>query len=639
VLTVIANIFRFSYNQSPKIPVLVLVDASRSINVGDNIAQIKGLIDKIKQEPFGKKFYSFSDSIGPLENYEKSSGNRTDIGEAVRFAKDKQPGAIILISDGQQNTKTDPTSLSQSLNAPIYTIGIGSEQKQDISIQSIRKPMRSFLGDSMDVTARIQSRGFENQQVKVSLEHKGRLIASNNINATGRDLLQEVTFKIVPETIGKVNYTIKIDNLPNEANYANNRKDFSIEVLKNRWQILYLTNSPSFNTRFIISTLENTNGTDTKSTNTFSVIPVVAFVGKELAILKDLPIDKAFQNADVVVIDDINESFLNSELIARIINLTDQGRGFLILEGENFNAGSILKNILPFEFTAKNTQKKDIFIELSETGAALPIFFNETGDYLLDNTPPLWAIATNQTIKPDALVWAVAKETKQPLIGFRQYKNSKIVMVTAFPLWRLGFSSVETQNQKQKFEQFLKNMIRFLAIKELEQFKLITDKPNYLSGEDIIFNLLATTPDGRTWSGLDIKVEIPAMKVSLPLYETNQGMYEGSAKALASGEYEADAIISKDGKSIGNAKATFSITQQSIEDITGLNSDLLNQLSNATGGKYYSPDQFINEAFIPKTVKYKKTINLAFHNNPYIYIIITALFGIALFLRKKRGFL
>jgi hypothetical protein len=635
ILIILGNIFKFSYHQSAKVPLLVLVDASKSINVGDNLAKIKEVVNKIDKEPFGKKLYSFSDSIGPLDNYQKAMGGKTDINQALSFAQKNRPGAVILISDGQQNTNSDPTIIAQGLEAPIYTVGIGSEQKQDIAIKSIQKPLSSFWGDSFDITARVQSRGFDNQHVKVSLEHKGKDIASKEIIVSGNNVTQEVNFRVLPETIGKHSYRIKLDNLPMEATYANNQRDFSIEVLKNRWQILYITNSPSFNTRFLISDLESRNDNEAS----FTVIPMVALSGRDFELPKDMPTDKAFQTCDVIILDNIDEGSLNSNTITYLKNQIDQNKGILILGGENFNPRNFLRDISPFEFTTTKVEKKDVFLELTEAGAATPIFFNEQSEYLLDNVPPLWGYNAAVNVKPEAAVWALTKDDKKPLIGFRLYKNSKVVLVSGFPLWRLGFSSVETDKTKQKFDVFLKNLIRFLAIREFEPFRLVTDKPDYLSGEDIIFNLLATTPDGRNWSNLDVKVEIPSTKVTLPLYESNPGTYEVNTEALLPGEYQAEALISKDGKLIGKANITFTVTQQSIEDITGLNSDLLMKLSNITKGRYYTADQFLNESFAPTIIKYKRNISLTFHNNPYIYVTVTLLFGILLYLRKKRGFL
>ena len=610
-----------------------------SKSVRDNLSLIKQVINKIDGVPHSKKFYSFSDSVRAWKTEQLAQGIRTDIGQALNFTQQKRPGAIVIISDGQHNGKIYPLPLAQSIHAPIYTIGIGAEQKQDLAIHSLRKPVRSFLGDTIEITGRIQNKGFFNHRTKVSLERKGKIISSQDIAFSNKDVVQEISFKVIPETIGKINYSIKIDDLPDEVNYANNRRDFNLEIIKSRWQILYLTNAPSFNTRFIISSLQDYQDTKSDVQSSFSIIPIIGFTGRNLKILKEPSIEKAFSNADVVILDNINEADLNSDIIAKLRNLIDQNKGFLVLTGESFSPKSFLGEILPFEFSGSNIQRKDLFIELTDVGFGVPIFFSENNEYLLDNTPPLWGVNVAQTIKPNAVVWAKAKENPVPLIGYHQYKNSKIVLITSFPLWRVGFSSIETEKTKQRFNQFLKNLIRFLGIKESDAFKLLTDKPDYLTGENIIFNLLATTPDGRNWTDLDVNIIIPSLKLSIPLYESNPGTYEGYSEALTSGIYDAEAIISKDGKPISKAKTTFSVTQQSIEDIVGLNSDLLIKLANTTNGKYYTADEFLKESFSPEIIRYKKTLSFTFHNNLLVYIVVTILFGLVLFLRKKRGFL
>ena len=281
----------------------------------------------------------------------------------------------------------------------------------------------------------------------------------------------------------------------------------------------------------------------------------------------------------------------------------------------------------------------DVFIELTETGAATPIFFNSTGSFLLDNAPPFLGISQISGLKPTAVNWADSKDDKKPIIGFQPYKKSKVICFAGFPLWRLGFSSIDPDNQKLRFEQFIKNLLRLLAIRESDAFKLVTDKREYLTGEDVIFNLSAATPDGRAWSDLDIKIDIPLLNITLPMYETNPGTYEENQEALSSGEYDAIATISKNNKIIGKAHISFSVTQQGIEDITGLNADLLIKLAGITHGKYFSSDQVIKNGILPNPIKYKRNLSFGFRNNYIIYIILTALFGATLFLRKKRGFL
>ena len=600
ILIALGNIFRFSYNQKPKVPVLVLVDISKSVN--GNLLVIQQVVNKITELPQVKKFFSFSDSVQKWDNNQIAQGTRTDIGQALSFAQTNRPGAIVLISDGQHNGSIDPLTLSQQVQAPIYTIGIGIEQNQDLSIHSIRKPLQTFFGDTAIITTRIQNIGFNNQQVKITLERKGKAISTQDIMLSGRDALQELNFKIVPESTGRNSYSIKIDNLPGEINTANNRKDFTLQVIKNRWQILYLTNSPSFNTRFITSSLEK-NETDNQ--NNFTVIPIIGFTGRDLKTLKPIPLDQSFNNVDVVILDNINESDLTSDVIARLRDLLNQNKGFLVLTGDGFRPQSFLKEILPFEFTSNNIQKKDIFIELTDNGVSVPIFYSENNDYLLDNTPPLWGINVASSVKPNAVVWAKIKETGLPVIGYHQYKNSKIVLINSFPLWRLGFSAIETDQTRERFDLFLKNLIRFLALKESDAFRLVTDKPDYLIGEKIIFDLLATTPDGRNWTDLDIKIDIPKLNISLPLYESNPGAYEGEIDASLPGEYPAEAIINKDNKQIGKAKAVFTINQQSVEDIFGLNSDLLSKIAEKTNGKYYTAEEFLKQSFNPDVISYK----------------------------------
>ncbi|MEO0083174.1 MAG: vWA domain-containing protein [candidate division WOR-3 bacterium] len=634
ILMLLGYVFRLTFTQSPKIPILVLVDISKSMDIKDNITQVNQVVDKINKLPNKKQVFSFGDSVFSVYRYEQPFANRTDITKALSFAKNKKPGCIVLVSDGQHNAENDPMMIVKAIQSPIYTIGIGAEQKSDIAIHSIIKPWQSFFGDTVNIIVRIENNGFYREHTKIRLMRKGKEILNNVVQFSDRDVIQEVSFKVVPETTGKIVYTVKIDSLFNEATYLNNAKEIVIDVIKNRWQIVYLTNAPSFNTRFLPANLTANEDYSAQ----FTVIPIVAFVNQNFQILKQISLDQALQAADAIILDNIDETKMPSEMSAKLKTQISTGKGVLILTGENFRLTS-LSDIMPFEFKKENIIKKDIFLELTDVGAVNPIFYDETNQFLLNNTPPLWGLHPITNLKPSTIIWAVSKEDKNPLIVYYQYQKSKIVAVTGFPIWRWSFSAIETEKTQQNFSRFIKNLMRFLSVKDLTPFRLVTNKSEYLTGEPIFFNLFATSSDGSRWSGLNVELDVPNFKVTIPLYEADAGIYQGESYAFMPGEHFAQAKISKDGKEIGTAKTSFLVTQQSIENITGLNADLLNKLANATGGKYYPADEFLKQTFYPEIVKYKKSLRFAFYNNPYIYVIVTIIFGIVLFLRKKKGFL
>lgn len=637
ILILIGTIVKFTYQESPKIPVLVLVDASRSINYRDNLMKIESIVNKINKMPFAKKFYAFTDSVKPWQKEAPLIGEKTDIGQALLYASTQKPGAVILISDGQHNQKNDPYSIARNSLAPIYTIGLSSAQQKDLLIKSISKPLQTFLGDTIEITVRIQSQTFENQTSKVHLIRKGKTIASQDILITVKDAYQEVKFNITPETIGKVTYSVVIDNLPDEDNTANNRKDFTLQVLKNRWQILYLTNSPSLNTRFITASLQNLNSEQAQQM--FSITPIIAFVGRKYEILTKQSIDQVFKNIDVVILDNVNELNLTADLINRLQNLLEQGKGFLVLTGENFNPQTFLKDILPLQYSAAKTINKDLFFEPTDNSAKLPLFYNQTNQYLLDNTPPLWGLNLPDNIKPNTVVWLQTKGDKTPLMSYQMRQKSKVVLFNGFPIWRFAFSSIETESRRQNFDQFLANLLRFLAISELDNFKLITDKPDYLTGEQIIINLLANTPDARPFTGADVRINIPNLKTAIPLYEISAGTYQAEIEAAQQGQYQLTANIYKDTQKISTVQTTINITPQTIEDITGLDADLMRKIASQSNGKFFSADEFLNQEFNPELAVYQKTINISLKNNPYVYVLITLLFSTLLYLRKKRGLL
>lgn len=637
IIILIGSVFKISFTQSPQIPVLVLVDASKSINYGDNLSKIDTIIKTIRQAPWQKRIYTFTDSVKPLSDQFNPLGEKTDIAQAINYSRTRKPGTVIIISDGLHNQKNDPYAHARLSPAPIYTVGISSPRQKDLSVTGILKPLQIFLADTAEIAVRINNQEIENHRTRVSLIYKGKAIASQEILITDANTYQEVKFNITPETTGRVSYTILIDSLPDEVNTLNNRRDFSVQVLQNRWQILYLTNSPSFNTRFITAVFEHAQTAGLL--NMFRMIPIIAFTNRKYELPANTTIDRAFSSSDVVILDNVNEANLTPDLINRLRSLLQTGKGFLILAGENFRAQTFLQEILPVQYDSPKIVSREFFLELTPDGSKLPLFYSQDNHYLLDNTPPLWGKIKYQKVKPNAAVWAQSRDEQTPLFVYHDYQKSKIVFLSGFPLWRLGFSSINTETRKLDFDQFLANLIRFLALTDLDNFRLVTDKTDYLTGEPILINFFAYTPDARPFADLDVRVSLAKLRTDLPLYQTRPGTYETETEAVQSGQYQLKATIYKDTLQIGTAQTTINIIAQTIEDIKGLDAELLQKIASLSNGEYYTAEQFLSQSFNPDLARYRRTINISISNNPYAYIIIVLLFSVSLYLRKKRGLL
>ncbi|MEO0071844.1 MAG: hypothetical protein ABIK10_00185 [candidate division WOR-3 bacterium] len=448
--------FTFSVTRRAKIPILVLIDNSRSFVSKDNAQIVKSVLKKLSSFRADSRFYLFSDTILPFKD-DTQVGARTDIAQALSFALAKKPGAVVIISDGLHNYGGDPITVAQNFSCPVYAIGIGREFSKDIYMDEIQYPARVFLSDTVEIICRIGNYQMANYITNIKLKKGSEIIQKQNLSITTPNTLQEVIFKILPKTTGRHSFVVEIDSAPDEENYQNNRREFSFEVIKNRYTVVYITNAPSFNTRFILNALRNTSEAE------FSVYPYIAFVGRNYQGVTAEPLAQVAPVCDVLILDDINENELTSEIKTFLNDHLKAKKGFLILAQENFKPSDFLNTILPADYSKTNIIKRDLVYTITNEARATPIFYNSTGEYLLEKAAPFLGARVPTALKPNTTVWLYNPDNNIPLMLSSRYQGSKVILIAGFPIFRLGFGGLDREIQSLRFREFLGNLARFLA--------------------------------------------------------------------------------------------------------------------------------------------------------------------------------
>jgi hypothetical protein len=627
-LMVIGNIIAFTFYQSPKIPLLVLTDVSPSMK--DKINQTQTFLTQFKSiNKYKTQYFTFADSLFGSQKTDSLSiqGNRTDIAKALIMAKRKGPGAILLLSDGQQNALFDPIAVASELSFPVYTIGLGRTSEKDVSIRTLSAPKQIYLGETANVIVRIMSQGLGSKKAKVSILQGTKELQQQTITLSDAASEQELNFRIIPTEVGKNIYKVIVSSFEEEVNLLNNEKDFGITVLKSKLKVMILSNSPDFNLRFLIGALKS---------ELIEVVPVFAFQGNRFQTTTERGIiDFAFQlNCDVLIMDNFDASQVSADISNQIQKFVEDGGGLLVLWGEIARFNQTLSSILPFVHNQRIIHK-EVFIKLTDQGVTVPIFF-DGGENLLDNTPPLLGIGEVKEPQKETQVWATADPLGTPLIGYRKSGQGKVIEITGFPIWRWGFYGQDLENEQKKFQKFLIQTVRFLALKDFERFELETDQPVYSAGEKVTFTFQAYQEDGRPWQGLDVSLIIGQEEI--PMVEITSGIYEKTVEALLPKDYTVKAVAKLDTLQVGQTRADFRVSETNIEMVeTGLNSDLLKRIAQASGGEYYDAASFPVNNFEITLAKYHNTFRFDPRRSVFLYVLFAVLFLTELYFRKRRG--
>lgn len=628
-LILIGSILTFTFSRSPKIPIILLADVSPSMT--DKFKPAKELIADFRQTTeYKTQYLSFADSIlGIIVNDSLSvQGTKTDIARTLISVKEKKPGAVILLSDGQHNTLSNPIQSAADLPFPVYTIGFGKTSEPDVSIRRLSVPKQAYLKETVNVTVRVTSQGLGNQRAKVSLIQKNKELQKQEIKLSETLTEQELIFAIVPSEIGKMFYKIKIAGFEQEANLLNNEKEFMLNVLKSKLKIFLLSNSPNYNTRFLLASLKS---------EIFEISPIIAFQNSQFQIITDQgKRDFIFRlDCDVLILDNFDANRLTADISNQIKRFVQNEGGLLVLWGERTRFNQTLAEILPFVPTVKITRKES-FAKLTNQGFTVPIFFDQ-GDNLLENTPPLLGMAEPNQVQPEAQIWAKTDPFEIPLIGFNKFGKGKVIEITGFPIWRLGFYGTDLDNARERFHKLISQICRFLALKEFEMFSLDSDQPIYQTGENITFTFYAYNEDGSPWQGLDVSLIIPNQN-PIPMIDIGSGIYEKTIEALPAQNYTVKAIARLDTLKVGEAKTDFKVSETNIEMVeTRLNSELLKRIALKSGGEYFDAAAFPTKGIDFNFAEYQTIFRFDPRRSPYLYVILAGLFLIELYFRKRRG--
>ena len=231
-------------------PVLLL---DRSSSMARFLNRTNDLLGKVD---FPHTVLAFSESLHHESPADSALGHHTNITRALLGASHDHPPAILLVSDGNHNFGPSPLAVADELVTPVYCFGVGDEAQTDIAITDIAYPRYAYTGDSITVDIIITSRGFAagTGRVEISLENSTRV---NDFPLSMAPAKHTASFSFLLGEARTHTFTVEIVPREDEISYDNNRAVFSIRALLEKLHVLYYTDHLSFNTKFILRSLQH----------------------------------------------------------------------------------------------------------------------------------------------------------------------------------------------------------------------------------------------------------------------------------------------------------------------------------------------------------------------------------------------
>ena len=659
--------------------VAVLVDDSKSMAIADNGSSRRdqaiktlsnGLLDDLRKR-FQVRLYRLGDNVARIEKTEALNGTApaTRIADGLRQVAAESAslpvGAIVLLSDGAENAggiDLDTVSAIRQHRIPVHTIGYGLETiNQDIEVTALDVPARTLADSRVMAQVTLRQRGYSGQRVRVTLRDSGKALASQDVILKNDGAEQTESILFNAGSAGARNIEASIDVQKNETNPHNDAITRVMDVDGSKPKVLYVEGEPRWEFKFIrraveedktlklVTMLRTTQnkiyrqGIDTPDelVNGFPTKPEDLF---------------AYQG---LVIGSVEANWFTPAQQELIKEFADRrGGGVLFLAGrfglsDGGYAQVPFNDLLPVELpTSKNTYhpQSAATVELTSSGRdSLVTRLEDNPDRNADRwkkMPHLMNWQDPGSPKRGALTLLemspAGSTRKLPLLITQNYGHGRTAVFATSGSWRW---QMQQPLADMTHETFWQQMLRWTVA--ASPGRLVVSTPKSLLADETKLRLRAEARDKAYQVAGDADVRAHIMgpdglsdDVVLRPDPQERGVFVADWEAPKPGSYLAEVVSRRGEEELGRDVLTFRREDGIAENFhTEQNRELLEKLSQQTGGRYYRPNEAGRLAseieYSESGISVRETRDL--WNMPIVFLVALMLRSSEWLLRRKWG--
>lgn len=604
--------------------IAVIVDDSRSMSLRegsesrvDRAHRVlnSGLLSKLSNR-FQVRLYKLGSTVDRVQDANKLQGQEssTQIGRGLQQlaaeAGTLPIGAAILLSDGADTSGGIDNETFQALqrrHMPVSTIGFGETRlDHDVELDSINLPARTLPDSRLEAQVKLRQRGLTGQRTKVVVASGGKTLASRDIVL--RDVPEQVeTLEFHGGAAGVRTIEVRVDPLRGETNRDNNKRSQIVSVEDGKRRILYVEGEPRWDYKFLRRAVE-----DDPAITVVSMLRTTQNKIYRQGIANPAELGDGFPNKaeelfayDALVLGSVEASFFNSNQQSLIESYVDRrGGGLLFLGGRAALADggysiAPFSGLLPVTLpNRRNTfQRTFVAAELTDAGKeSLLCRIEETREKSNDHWEVLPYLANFQdpgSPKPAATVLArsVNGPTRVPLLVTENYGRGRTAVFATGGSWRWRMQQPVADKSE---ETFWRQLLRWTVTGSHGPVTIsftgnLQDDGHIQLRAEIRDRSFQLAGDAEVQARI-VKPDGSAETIGLRADPAAAGLYVADWNAPVSGSYAAEVTASRGQETFGRDVLPFRREDGSAENFhREQNRELLRQLSEQTGGRYYSP--------------------------------------------------
>ncbi len=627
------------------------------------------------ENKFKTNLYGFSGSLNRLKdgNDLYGEGRTSDLAGALEETIKRSSGmplsAVVLATDGASNIPRDLAAVLRELRArdiPVFTVGVGNTARpMDAELTRVNMPRRVLVGSRLNIETIVGLSGYSATKVLLSVREDGRAVKTEEANLRGNDT-QAINLEITPTTPGIHRYTVEVTPLDGELTVENNKQDSLVEVIEGPLRILHVEGEPRWELGKIRESIQPTekNVTLVSLQRTGENKFYRQGISGQTELADGFPkTEEELFSYHAIVIGSVEAGFFTADELRNIeAFVARRGGGLLAIGGRlSFDGGkykgTAIDDLLPVSLTGGPVDDANSFAPvykpiLTGAGQAHPItrLNDDRGaNQKTWNELPLISVSQVLTnVKPGASVLLEARRVEggaqvAPLLVQQRYGRGQTLALTAADTWRWR---MRLDSKNNAHETFWRQMLRYLVSGTPQQVEIGTEKEVYSLDDKV--NIVADIRDkkfnpvgdaqatARVTKPSGLVVDVPLKYTTLNSVNT----YAGEFKADELGQHRIELVGTSQSLGALSARSNMLISDLNREYYSAAqNSDLLQRISNETGGKYYTPAeaQSLLDDLTYRQTPYSERVTKDLWDMPINFMLIIGLLSAEWFLRKREG--
>ncbi len=611
--------------------VAVLLDSSASMALIENgetrMDQAQALLSEEGLEELADIYdilpYAFAGEVTELNAFAElpNPGDASNIGSSIvqtlREASNTSLGALILVSDGADNSgNIDAATLSEivSYAVPIHTVGIGREAiPEDLELTSIQLPQSALPGTTL--SAGVSIIHDQGGMTRIKVYNGDELISTEEIELNANQNMTTAFIDVEVSEPGELDLRFTLDPVNGERNLANNSRAQVVDVPDGNYRILYIEGEPRWEYKFMQRALDE--DPSVQLSTLLRVTPNKFYrqgIDDPDQLAEGFPLERSELFAyDALIIGSVELAEFNEEQQQMIHDfVSERGGSLMMLAGLNgLGLGgwseSVVSEVLPVRLAADDAAfvRQQAKVIPTPSGLASPILLlSDNPAENLERWNELPNIADYQnlgSLRPAAttLLEIDVNGELQPLLVTQPYGKGQSYIMATGGTWRWQMSM---PLEDMSHETFWRQLARGLVVNSPLPFELSTNIEN----EEIRVRAQVRDPDAEENQGLAVSAVVsseygPAMTLELLPSSNQPGVYEASFNPADTGLFSIEAISRVGNTPVSSVRSAIRYEQNQEAFAIRQNRDLLENLAAVTGGQYW---QAQNWDELPEAISY-----------------------------------